>query len=137
MEAKRLNMILGILAVAILVSSCAVFAYTQIPKGDTTKVVVNGTDYTRNDIITYFGSVDFVANEQEFEGVRLSDIILDTGLASPSGYQYKISASDGYQKDVTWEDMQNGFLVEDEFKTVFPELTKSFWVTDVISIEVV
>jgi hypothetical protein len=137
MEMKRLNMILGVLAVVTLVTSCVTFAYTLIPQGDTTKVIVNDTDYTRNDIFTYFGDVSFEANEDSYEGVRLSDVIIDTGLAKPGSHQYKIIASDGYQKDVTWEDMQNGFLVEDEFKTIFPGLTRSFWVRDVISIEVV
>ncbi len=136
-DLKRLNLILGVLAAVILISSCAVFAYTLIPQGDTTKIVVNDTDFTRNDIFTYFGSVGFDANDQSFEGVRLSDIIIDIGLVNPGNKQYKISASDGYQKDVTWDDMVNGFLVEDEFKTVFPELTRSFWVKDVVSIEVV
>jgi hypothetical protein len=136
-EMKRLNLILGILAAVILVSSCTVFAYTLIPQGDTTKLVVNGVDYTRNDIFTYFGSVGFEANDQTFEGVRLSDIIIETGLPNAASHDFRISASDRYQKDVSWDDMVNGYLVEDEYKTVFPELARQFWVKDVVSIEVI
>jgi len=137
MDTRRINTILGVLAAIILISSSATFAYTLIPKGDTTKVIVNGMDYTRNDIFTYFGSVSFDAGDESYDGVRLSDIIIETGLLNAANHHYKITASDGYQKDVTWDDMSNGFFVEDEFKTVFPELTRSFWVKNVISIEVI
>ena len=136
-DMRRLNIILGILAAVILVTSCATFAYTLIPQGDTTKVIVNGTEHTRNDVFTYFGTVSFEANDESYEGVRLSDIIIESGLPNAASHDFRISASDGYQKDVSWDDMVNGYLVEDEFKTVFPELTRSFWVRDVISIEVI
>ena len=136
-DMRRLNIILGILAAVILVTSCATFAYTLIPQGDTTKVIVNGTEYTRNDVFTYFGAVSFEANDESYEGVRLSDIIIESGLPNAASHDFRISASDGYQKDVSWDDMVDGYLVEEEFKTVFPELTRSFWVRDVISIEVI
>jgi hypothetical protein len=125
------------MAVMILVSSCAAFAYSLAPRGDTTKVIVNDVEYTRNDVFTYFGDITFEVDGDLFEGVRLSDIIIDSGLPNAVSHDYRIIGSDTYQKDVRWDDMVNGYLVEDEFKTVFPELTKSFWVSDVVYIEVI
>ena len=136
-DVKRLNLILGVFAALILVSSCAVFAYSLVPRGDTTKLVVNDVEYTRNDVFTYFGTLEFEANDQMYEGVRLSDLINDAGLPNAASHRYRIIAADTYQKDVSWDDLVNGYLVEEEFKTVFPDLTKSFWVRDVVSIEVV
>lgn len=137
METKSMNLMLGVLAAFILVSSSAAFAYTLIPRGDTTKVIVAGVGDTRNDVFTYFASVDFEANGVQYEGVRLTDLIVDAGLPNAAAHDFRISASDGYQKDVSWDELVNGYLVEDEFKTVFPELTRSFWVRDLVSIEVV
>ena len=142
-DTKKLNMVLGILAVVILITSSVTFAYTLIPKGDTGIVIVNEVEYTWGelfddiDLLNEFQTITFEIDGESYTGIRLSDIVNDTGLADPSAHQYRISASDGYQKDVSWENMLNGFLIEEEKKTVFPELTRSFWVTDVVSIEVV
>lgn len=133
-DSKRLNMVLGILAVVILVTSSITFAYTLIPKGDTSIVIVNEVEYTWGelfddvDLLNEFRTITFEIDGESYSGIRLSDIVNDTGLANPSAHQYKVYASDGYQKDVSWENMLNGFLTLEDKKTVFPGLTRSYWV---------
>jgi hypothetical protein len=48
-----------------------------------------------------------------------------------------VTGSDGYQKDVSWDNMMNGYLELKEKRAVFPALTKTFWVRDTITIEVI
>lgn len=147
-EIKRLNMVLGILAVIILVSSSIVFAYTLIPKGDTSKVLVNGTGYAWSEIFGgYFYTVNFEASGRDFTdsfiGVQLSDIVNDTGLSNPSGHEYTLIGSDGYQSTVNWSSMCSGYLVEDgkgitgDKISIFQGLPQRYWVTDVVEIQVV
>ena len=60
----------------------------------------------------------------------------DTGLANPGTHEYKIIAADGYLKTVSWDDMQNGIILESK-ESYFSELPKQFNVRDVVEIEVV
>ena len=136
-DAKRLNTVLAIIAILVLVFSFSAFAYTLIPKGDASLIVVNEVDYGWGTIFSDFESEDFVAMEDDYTGVPVSQIILDTDLENSESYTYRFIGLDGYQKDVTWDDVQNSYLVEDEHMIVFPHMTRSFWVRDLASIEVV
>jgi len=135
-DAKRLNTVLGIFAILVLVFSFSAFAYTLVPKGDSTVINVNDIDYGWDTIFSDYESEDFVAAGDDYTGVPVSWIILDTGLENPETFEYKFIGLDGYQKDVTWEDVQNGYLVEDDNMIVFPHMTRSFWVRGLASIEV-
>ena len=136
-DSRKLNIALVAVATIILVASCATFAYTLVPKGDVQKVVVNGKDYSWDAVFTGFQSVNFTANGGNYTGVKLSDIVNDSGLTGQVAHQYTLTGSDGYSKTVTWNDMMGGYLVLDEKKAIFPGLTRSFWVKGVITIEVV
>jgi len=136
-DAKRLNTILGIIAVLILVLSFSAFAYTLVPKGDAELVVINGADFGWDSILTDYEMEDFTANDEAMSGIPLEQLIKESGVNNPEDQSYRLTGLDGYQKDVTWDDVQNGYLVEDEHKVVFPHMTRSFWVKDLASIEVV
>ncbi|MCK4757606.1 MAG: hypothetical protein KAS67_04065 [Thermoplasmata archaeon] len=136
-DIKRLNLVLGIVAAVILISSCAAFAYTLIPQGDASKVIVNGMDFSWDDISEDYESVSFEAGDLEFEGVALDQIIIDSGIQDCADYEYKFVGADGYEKDVGWEDVETAYLALEDKMVVFPGLTKSFWVRDLITIDIV
>ena len=136
-DAKKLNMILAILAIAILVGSFGALAYSFIPQGDSDFVTVNGTDYAWADIFEEWDAVSFTANDADYEGIPLAALVLDSGLQNPEAWTYRLTGIDGYQKDVAWNDIQNGYLTLEEHRAVFPSLTQSAWVRDLASIEVV
>lgn len=130
-------MIMGILAVIILITSCAAFAYSQMPKSDAGLVVVNGVEYTWDAVFQNYDIQSFTANDNDFEGVALVEIIADAGVQDPDIHAYRLTGLDGYQKDVQWSNFQNGYLIEEEHRAVFPDLTQSFWVKDLVKIEVI
>jgi len=134
---KMLKLVLAVVAILILAGSATALFFGSQPKGDTAKVVVNGKDYPWDSLPQKFTPVKFTAVDGEHEGIRLSDILNDTGLQDPGSHQYRVTGNDGYQKDVSWGDMTNGYLEVKEKRTVFPGLTKSFWVRNTITIEVV
>jgi len=135
-DAKRLNTLLGIVAILVLVLSFSALAYTLTPKGDASLVIVNEVDYSWDTIFSDFELESFTASEEEQHGVPVSSLLLDAGLTDPVNHTYRFTGLDGYQKDVAWQDVQNGYLVEDGHKVVFPDQTRSFWVKDLASIEV-
>ncbi|MEM4729515.1 MAG: hypothetical protein QXH42_07140 [Thermoplasmata archaeon] len=133
----RWRLVLALLAFSVLAGSGVAFYFTLQPRGDTGKVVVNGKDYYWDRLFQSFNTVRFTAGGESYIGVRLSDLINDTGLSNPENHRYRIRGSDGYEKELSWDDMVCGYLVKEEKKTVFPNLTRSFWVRDVITIEVI
>ncbi|MEM4729514.1 MAG: hypothetical protein QXH42_07135 [Thermoplasmata archaeon] len=77
------------------------------------------------------------------EGVALSAIINSSGVATPRNHQYRLIASDGYAKNVTWDDMMEGIVVRvgevgnNTLKTVFPSLPKRYSVRGLVEIQVI
>ena len=45
-DTKKLNIILGIIAVLILVLSFSAFAYSLVPRGDADLLVIDGIEYS-------------------------------------------------------------------------------------------
>lgn len=134
---KKVTIILWVIAAVVLLASAALLIYALTPKGDLDKVEVCGKDYAWDDIYSKFEKKAFEADGVSYEGALLSDMVTDSGQAEPSSHDYKLTGSDGYSKTVTWTDMENGYLVVSEKKATFPDLTKSFWVRDLITIEAV
>jgi hypothetical protein len=148
MEIKKMRLTLGVLAVVILAVSCVVFAYTLIPKGDTSKLIFNDVEYSWDELFGGgFSTVQFSAAGKDFTntftGVRLWDLANSSGLANPEAHEYTVKGSDGYQSTVSWEVFSTGYLVENgkdiihDNITVFPGQTQSTWTYSVIEIEVV
>ena len=70
-------------------------------------------------------------------GIRLSDLVNHTGLATPASHNYTLRASDDYNKTVDWSDMESGILVQDGHQTLFEFLAKAYQVKDLVTIEAV
>ncbi len=136
-DARRLNLILAVTAAVILIVSFSALAYTFIPAGDSDVVSINGVDYAWANIFDDYEPHSFTANDLDYEGVHLAELVMDSGVQSPEAHTYRLTGQDHYQKDVTWIDIQNGYLTLAKHRAVFPGLTQSFWVRNLASIEVV
>jgi len=129
---NSINVPLGTIAIIVLLGSLCVLIYNDLSEEDTDTLVVNGKEYTWVELFDDFSTVTMDGNE----GIRLSDIMNDTGLEDPGSHGYRIIAADGYTKTVSWDDMQNGIIQESK-ETYFSDLPKQFYVRDVNEIEVI
>jgi len=133
-QGRSLDLRLGVAAVLILVFSFSALAYSILAMEGTSDVItVNGVEYEWDMLGKNFTVVEVDGRT----GVRLSDIINDTGLEDPASRNYAIIGADGYRKTVEWSDMLNGILVIDSKEVYFTSLEKQYYVHDVVEIEVV
>ncbi len=96
----------------------------------------NGTDFTWEQLEDEFGTRTIGANT----GVSLSAIMNSTAFADLESDDqnktlFRITADDGWTKNVSWMDLQSGILMEDDMMTFFPNLPSSFKVKNVASID--
>lgn len=105
---------------------------TNIDK-DTIKI--NGQDYTIDQLFS-MGKIRVIeTDEGEKTGIALDDLIPKMGVGCPQCVKYTIKAKDKYQQTVDWDIMKTGILT-DNCRVYFPDTAHSFWVRDVIEIEV-
>ncbi len=106
---------------------------------DVETLVVNGRLYVAKQPFDIFAFelVEETVDNDTYEGVRPSDLLNHSGLLNGSANDFTIYGSDGYNKTVNWTMMMDGVLVEADMQIVFPELATSFWVSDIVTIEVI
>ncbi len=73
---------------------------------------------------------------EEYRGVPLEAVIKQVGIKAPGQHTYVLSAADGYQKTVTWEDLRQGLLLREK-RVVLPSLPKQYWIKNLAKIEVI
>jgi hypothetical protein len=140
---SKMALAAGIVVVLVVVVAAAYF-FMPTKKEKNNKetpqanVTVNGKAYTWKDMENLeMKTVNGTA------GVSLSAVINVSGLAGPLEHQYKILASDGFYKNVTWGNMMEGVLVKavdgsnTTFKTAFSTLPKRYNVKNVLDIQVI
>jgi hypothetical protein len=131
-------------SVIFLVAAVAVGVYIAVSgdsgeneNGEEERMIeVDGEDLDLNAVFQEFEKKTIVAgNGETYDGVSLSYIINRSGSPDPDQHQYRISASDDYFRNVTWDDMLGGVLVEENTMTAFPLLPGKYRIKDVVSIE--
>ncbi|MBN1390526.1 MAG: hypothetical protein JXA22_07790 [Candidatus Thermoplasmatota archaeon] len=127
-----------VVAMVLIMSGAALFAGCIDDGDDGEDVIItfNGKEYLVDDIFDDFTSVKVTAsNDVEYEGVPLDELLEDAGVSDLSAKTYKITASDDFTKEVTYLDIEEGILVEEEVMTAFPDLPGRYRVKNVVSIE--
>jgi len=109
-------------------------AYVYATQTDTDNITINGQQYTIDQI--FFIAEPRTFDSLNFSGIALDDLIIKTGVGCLECHEYTIIGDDGYQKTVTWENMQEGLLTKDGM-TVFSDLPKAYRIKNIVKIEVV
>jgi len=133
----------GVVVVLVVVVAAAFFLMPvkkdeEKKEAAQTQITVNGKAYTWKDL----GTLE-MKTINGTQGASLSAAINLSALASPQDHQYKILASDGFYKNVTWGNMMEGILVKavdgknTTYKTAFSTLPKRYNVKNVIDIQVI
>ena len=124
------NKWIPIVAAVVLVIAIGASVYAYMQQQSAGSVSINGTTYSAKELME-MGSERAV---EEFSGAALDEVVVSAGVDGPEAKEYTIIAADGYQKTVTWENMQNGILTPD-LMSAFSDLAKAFRVKDVIEIK--
>jgi len=130
---RRTNVILGLIALLILTGSLGALVYNASTTGSTDVLTVCGKEYDWKDLENRFETRE----SNGHSGILVSDLVVDSGFKDPEGKSIRFIGADGYQKEIPWASAGNGLIDVGEKKVVFPDLYKSFWVRDLVEIEVV
>lgn len=123
--------LIPILAVAVLFIGSLSSIYVYATQINSEYIDINGQEYTIDQLF-------FIGEErtiETFSGIALDTLMMKIGIPEPEKHEYTIIASDGYQKTVKWENMENGILTE-EGQSIFSDLAKAFRIKDIVKIEV-
>ena len=101
--------------------------------------IINGSEYSFEELSKNFQQETIETDDGYKTGLPLEEIIPYVGVSCPSCNSYTFKASDPYQQTVTWTDVKTGILTHDEeynLRVYFPNLAHSFWVCNLVEIEV-
>ena len=121
-------------AIMVILIGASSSAYVYATQTTTDNITINGQQYTIDQIFYIAELRTF--DSLNFSGVALDDLIIKTGVGCLECHEYTIIGDDGYQKTVTWENMQDGILTKDGM-TVFSDLPKAYMVKNIVKIEVI
>ena len=122
---------LPILAIFILLAGIGSSIYVNSQKNDSTRITINGEEYSVSQLSQM---VEEKSVETE-SGLPLDLLMEKIGIASPETHEYTLVGSDGYQKTVNWENMQNGILTKSR-ESVFADLPKAYRIKEIVEIKV-
>jgi len=109
--------------------------YVQSTNIDRDTIKINGQEYTIDQLFSMCEMRIIEIDKGEITGIALDDLISKVGVGCPQCVKYTIKAKDKYQQTVDWDIMKTGILT-DYSRVYFPDTAHSFWVRDVIEIEV-
>jgi hypothetical protein len=98
-------------------------------------IEINEQNFTLEQLFSDGKELTIETDEGEKKGISLEDIIIDVGIGCVQCHDYTIKAKDGYQQTVGWDILRTGILTDNK-RVFFPDTAHSFWVRDVIEIEV-
>lgn len=127
MDRKKL---IPILAAVVIIIGIGASLFVFLGSSDTSTVRINGTEYRAKELLAMAPEVKI----EEYSGAALDELMIAAGVTDPETHEYLVVSVDGYQKTVTWENMQNG-LITAERMSIFSDLPKAFRVKDIIEIK--
>ena len=134
---KKIGMAAGAVVAIIVIVAAVYFVVLDDVEdedgNDEGTMSFNGVDYTWEELNTEFGTKVVDGST----GISLSAIINATDFANLTSDErnetlFKIMADDGWQKNVSWTDLQTGILMEEDYKTYFPYLPGAYKVKNVV-----
>ena len=129
---EKIIPIFAMIVLLIGISSTIYVHANQIEK-DTIKI--NGQEFTMNQLFSMGAQRVVETDEGEKTGISLDELIITVGVGCTDCHEYTIKAKDGYQQTVNWDILKTGILT-DYGRVYFPDTAHTFWVRDVIEIEV-
>jgi len=127
--------VLPVFAIAVLLIGCFSALYVNAIEDDSKTIKINDNEYTISQIFSLANTRTIITDEGEKTGVALDDLIIKTGIVCSSCNAYTFKSKDGYQQTVIWDYLEKGVLTK-ENRIYFSNSAHSFWVKDIVEIEV-
>ena len=124
-----------IIAMILLLVGVSSALYVHASQVDKVTIKINGQEYTIDQIFSIASAKSIQTDDGEETGASLEELISKTGADCSSCTEFTFKAKDGYQQTVTREMIETGILTS-SCRVFFPDTAHSFWVRDVIEIEV-
>jgi hypothetical protein len=135
--------LIPVLAITVLVIGIISTIYVNANENDQRPagafITINGNNYSFNELNDIFQNITIETDDGKKIGIPLEEIIPYSGVNCPSCNIYTFKASDPYQQTIIWRDVRTGVLTYDEeynLRVYFPDLAHTFWVFNLIEIEV-
>ena len=125
------NALIPLLAALVLLIGIGTTLFVNSTRVDSQQVLVNRQEFTLEQIFSLAESRSLA----DATGAALDSLVRAAGVTLPETRAFTIIGSDGYQKTVTWENMQNGILTR-ERESIFADLPKAFFVKEIVEIKV-
>jgi hypothetical protein len=123
-----------ILAMIVLLIGIGSTIFVQASQSNSETIKIYGQEYSIDNIFKIAEKRTITTDEGEITGIALDDLIIKIGSVC-TNCEYTFKSKDGYQQTVPWDFMQKGVLT-DYNRVYFPDTAHSFWVRDIIEIEV-
>jgi len=127
--------LLPVFAIVVLLIGCFSALYVNAIEIDSKTIKINDREYTISQIFSLVSTRTIVTDEGKKTGAALDELIIKTGSMCSSCNAYTFKSKDGYQQTVTWDYLENGVLTH-ENRIYFSNSAHSFWVKDLVEIEV-
>jgi len=127
--------LIPILAMSVLLIGIFSAIYVHATQVDKDTISINGHEYTIDQLFSIGAVRTIKTDEGEKTGAALDDLMSKVGVSCLSCHSYIIKAKDRYQQTVSWDIMQTGILT-DYGRVYFPDTAHTFWIRDVVEIEV-
>lgn len=127
--------LIPILAMSVLLIGIFSAVYVNATQVNKDTISINGYDYTINQLFSMGTTRTIKTDEGEKTGLALDDLMSKMGVSCLSCHSYVIKAKDRYQQTISWDIMQTGILT-DYGRVYFPDTAHTFWIRDVVKIEV-
>jgi len=127
--------IIPILAISVLLLGVFSALYVNATQVNKDTITINGNDYTISQLFSMGTKRTINTDEGEKTGIALDDLILKVGVGCPTCHTYIIKAEDKYQQTISWDILKTGILT-DYGRVFFPDTAHTFWIRNVIEIEV-
>ncbi len=135
----RLFPILAMIVLLVGISSSIyVSGITNEQKIDDETIIINDVEYSKSEFLSSIEQITISTDSGEKTGYPLDQMIIKSGVNCHECHKYTFKAvePDPYQQTVQWTDIKTGVFSLDKNRVYFPDLTHSFWVYNVVEIEV-
>lgn len=139
MGKEKLIPILAMAVLLVAISSTLYVTAQQSETNDMKMIQINNEQLNIDELYNNINTITIETDDGEKTGLPLDEVLEYSKVSCIECNSYTIKAKEPYQQTVSGSEMKNGILTYDEkynARVYFPNLAHSFWVYNIVEIEV-